>query len=180
MTSSKPFIITSMISNKNHILYHGATTEVREPLTHVGRSELDFGPGFYLTNDKQQAINWANTKAGRKKGLKAVLNIYHFDLESFLTNSCFHHLVFPEYNIHWLDFIAASRKGKQPWEGLDWIEGGIANDSVISTVDAYVDGTMTAEMALGKLVKEELKHQVCVSNQLIIDQYFTFQESVQL
>ena len=179
-TSLKPYTTTNMISNDNHILYHGATSEVREPLTHVGRYELDFGPGFYLTNDMQQAINWANTKAGRKKGLKAVLNIYHFNLEHFLANTDFHHLVFSEYNIEWLDFIAASRKGKQPWAGIDWIEGGIANDSVISTVDAYVDGSMTAEMALGKLVKEELKHQVCISNQLIIDQYLTFQESILL
>lgn len=170
----------NMISNDNHILYHGATTEVCEPLTHVGRPELDFGPGYFLTNDKQQAINWANTKAGRKKGGKAVLNIYRFDHEGFLACSDFHRLVFPDYDILWLDFIAASRKGKQPWAGLDWIEGGIANDSVISTVDAYVDGSMPAEMALGKLVKEELKHQVCVSNQLIIDQYLTFLESIQL
>lgn len=169
-----------MICNDNSILYHGATTEVREPLTHVGRPELDFGPGFYLTNDKQQAINWANTKAGRKKGLNAVLNIYRFDIESFLANTSFRRQVFHEYNIEWLDFIAASRKGKQPWVEFDWIEGGIANDSVISTVDAYVDGAVTAEMALGRLVKEELKHQVCISNQLIIDQYLTFQESIQL
>ncbi len=169
-----------MINSDNHILYHGATTEVREPLTHVGRPELDFGPGFYLTNDRQQAINWANTKAGRKKGLKAVLNIYRFNLEDFLANSNFRRIVFPEYNIEWLDFIAASRKGRQPWMGFDWIEGGIANDSVISTVDAYVDGTMTAEMALGKLINEELRHQVCISNQLLIDQYLTFQESIQL
>lgn len=66
-----------------------------------------------------------------------MLNVYCFDLERFLANTDFHQLVFPEYNIEWLDFIAASRKGKQPWSGLDWIEGGIANDSVISTVDAY-------------------------------------------
>lgn len=167
-----------MISNDNHILYHGATTIVREPLTHVGRPELDFGPGFYLTNDKQQAINWANTKAGRKKGLEAVLNIYHFDLDRFLADTSFRRMMFSDYNIEWLDFIAASRKGKQPWTGLDWIEGGIANDSVISTVDAYVDGSMTVEIALGKLVKEELKHQVCISNQLVIDQYLTFQEFI--
>ena len=180
MTSSKPSTTTNMISNDNHILYHGATAEVREPLTHVGRPELDFGPGFYLTNDKQQAIDWANTKAGRKKGLKAVLNVYRFDLDGFLANTDYHHQVFLEYNIEWLDFIADSRKGKQPWKGLDWIEGGIANDSVISTVDAYVDGYMPAEMALGKLVKEELKHQVCISNQTIIDQYLTFLESIKL
>ena len=168
-----------MISNDNYILYHGATTEVREPLTHVGRPELDFGPGFYVTNDKNQAVDWANTKAGRKKGLKAILNVYSFDFDGFLADNEFRHLVFPKYNIEWLDFIAASRKGKSPWVGLDWIEGGIANDSVISTVDAYVDGSMTAEMALGKLIKEELKHQVCISNQLIIDRYLTFKESIQ-
>ena len=40
----------------NQLLYHGATVEVREPLTHVGRHDLDFGQGFYVTNDRQQAV----------------------------------------------------------------------------------------------------------------------------
>ena len=64
--------------------------------------------------------------------------------------------------------------------GLDWIEGGIANDSVISTVDAYVDNAMPAEMAIGKLIKEDLKHQICIGNQFIIDRYLRFQESLVL
>ena len=37
-----------------------------------------------------------------------------------------------------------------------------------------------SDRALGKLIKEELKHQVCISNQRIIDQYLTFKESIQL
>lgn len=168
-----------MMLTDDHILYHGATSIVREPLTHVGRSDLDFGPGFYLTNDRDQAVKWAITKAGRKKNLKAVLNVYHFDQEGFLEKGIFKKRIFPHYDLEWLDFIAASRKGQQPWQGFDWIEGGIANDSVITTVDAYLDGTMTAEIAMGKLIKEELKHQVCISNQLVIDQYLTFVESVQ-
>lgn len=162
----------------NNILYHGATTIVREPLTHVGRSDLDFGPGFYLTHDREQAVKWAQTKAGRKKGLQAILNVYSFDVDRFLADPEFKHLIFQSYDIQWLDFIAASRKGHQPWCDLDWIEGGIANDSVISTVDAYVDNAMPAEMAIGKLIKEDLKHQVCISNQLIIDRYLSFQESI--
>ena len=79
-----------------------------------------------------------------------------------------------------LDFIALSRKGLQPWKGFDWIEGGIANDRVISTVDAYIDGAMTAEKAMGELIKEDLRHQVCILNQEIIDKYLTFVESVEL
>ncbi len=52
----------------NHILYHGAVMSVPEPLARIGRSDLDFGPGFYVTNDRNQVIKWANTKAGRKRG----------------------------------------------------------------------------------------------------------------
>lgn len=88
--------------------------------------------------------------------------------------------VFKEYSIEWLDFIAASRKGRIPWKDYDWIEGGIANDSVITTVDAYLDGIMSAEIALGRLIKEELRHQVCISNQSIIDQYLSFVKSEEL
>jgi len=51
----------------DHVLYHGAVTAVPEPLSHVGRADLDFGQGFYLTNERNQAINWAITKAGRKR-----------------------------------------------------------------------------------------------------------------
>ena len=45
--------------NDNHILYHGATTVVSEPLTSVGRYDLDLGQGFYVTNDRSQAEKWA-------------------------------------------------------------------------------------------------------------------------
>ena len=164
----------------DHILYHGAVLSVPEPLAHVGRPDLDFGPGFYVTNDRDQAIKWANTKAGRKRGLKPVLNIYRFDQERFIADGNYSMKIFPEYNVEWLDFIAYSRKGQQPWKGLDLIEGGIANDGVISTVDAYIDGRMTPEMAMGELIKEELRHQVCILNQEIIDRYITFVESIEI
>lgn len=161
---------------KNNILYHGSLVEVKEPLANVGRRELDFGPGFYLTNDKTQAESWAQTLAGRKKNAKAILNEYSFDVDKFEEGG-YKELVFREYNIEWLDFIAASRKSKEPWKEFDWIEGGVANDSVISTVDAYVDGFITTDQALDKLVKEELRHQVCISKQEIIDKYLTFVSS---
>ena len=164
----------------NHILYHGAVSSIPEPLAHVGRPDLDFGPGFYVTNDRDQAIKWANTKAGRKRSLKPVLNIYRFDQERFLADGDYAMKIFPEYNVEWLDFIAYSRKGQQPWKGLDWIEGGIANDGVISTVDSYIDGRMTPEMAMGELIKEDLRHQVCILNQEIIDRYLSFIESIEI
>ncbi len=160
----------------NCILYHGSTVEVKSPLVNIGRKELDFGPGFYLTRDKSQAESWAITLAGRKKNADPILNTYSFDQTSF-QNEKFKMLVFTEYSIEWLDFIASSRKGQFPWLAYDWIEGGIANDSVISTVDACVDGFINAEQALDRLVNEKLRHQVCISRQSIVDCFLTFDSS---
>ena len=110
--------------NDEYVLYHGSTVVVREPLTHVGRPDLDFGPGFYLTNDREQAVSWALTKAARKKNRKAVLNVYLFERNTFSSVNEFRSRIFPFYDKEWLDFIAASRKGKQPWAGYDWTVQG--------------------------------------------------------
>jgi len=163
----------------NKLLYHGATCQVDKPLVSVGRPELDFGPGFYLTGDRDQTEKWARTKASRKKDGIACLNVYSFDSDAF-TAADFRLKCFDSYDVEWLDFIAFSRKGRQPWVGYDWIEGGIANDSVISTVDAYVDGFINANQALDQLVNEELRHQVCIRHQDIIDRYLKFEECIEL
>lgn len=36
-------------------LYHGSFVSVSNPLTNVGRRELDFGSGFYVTRLREQA-----------------------------------------------------------------------------------------------------------------------------
>ena len=164
---------------EDNVLYHGSTEPVSAPLVHLGRSDLDFGPGFYLTADRSQAERWAHTKASRLNGGRAYLNVFHFNIEEFRKVNC-SKLVFDAYDKQWLDFIAASRKGGQPWKGLDWIEGGIANDRVITTVDLYVDGIFTIEQALDRLVSESLRHQVCIANQDIVDIYLNFVESIEL
>ena len=57
------------------------------------------------------------------------------------------------------------------------LRGGIADDRVISTVDAYIDGYMSASQAMDRLVNEQLRHQVCILNQEIIDNYMVFDHS---
>lgn len=36
-------------------LYHGSSVIVEQPLASIGRRDLDFGPGFYLTPLREQA-----------------------------------------------------------------------------------------------------------------------------
>ena len=45
------------------IVYHGSFVSVPEPLTNVGRCELDFGPGFYVTTIREQAEEIGRLKA---------------------------------------------------------------------------------------------------------------------
>ena len=64
-------------------LYHGSSVSVPEPLTGVGRRELDFGPGFYLTNLREQAERWARRVCIVRAADTPLLSIYEFD-ESLL------------------------------------------------------------------------------------------------
>ena len=41
------------------ILYHGSGSMVTEPTTNLRKTADDFGPGFYLTDDRELASEWA-------------------------------------------------------------------------------------------------------------------------
>ena len=64
-------------------LYHGSNVEVVTPLVGVGRVNLDFGRGFYLTSIRKQAVDWAITIASRRgRYQKGVISEYRFDKET--------------------------------------------------------------------------------------------------
>ncbi len=54
------------------------------------------------------------------------------------------------------------------------MEGGVANDNVIDTVEDYENGIITAQQALGQLIYKKVNHQVCILNQEIINKYLSF------
>lgn len=158
------------------LLYHGSTVNVVNPLVEVGRSDLDFGQGFYLTSMRSQAETWAQIQKERKKKENAVLNVYEYDEETAL--AYYQALRFEAYSVDWLNFIVACRSGNHLWENYDVVEGGIANDSVIDTVEAYMSGLIDANTALGQLAFHKPNVQICIHNQKIIDQCLRYIESV--
>ncbi|MEG1545253.1 MAG: DUF3990 domain-containing protein [Tannerellaceae bacterium] len=153
------------------IVYHGSTQIVRKPLVNAGRHNLDFGPGFYITNLRAQAIYWANRPANA--GQPHWLNIYQFDLEA-LHRDHYRHLQFAAYNYEWLEFVVANRRGEKRWQSYDLIEGGIANDRVFNTIELYLAGLTAREDALEKLRYEQPNNQLCLLRQEIIDHYLHF------
>lgn len=37
------------------VVYHGATQVIEQPICRLGRANLDFGQGFYVTDMREQA-----------------------------------------------------------------------------------------------------------------------------
>ena len=69
------------------------------------------------------------------------------------------------------------RRGGEMQKLYDIVEGGVANDNVIDTVEDYENNIITAEQALGQLRYKKVNHQICILNQEIIDKYLTFKNS---
>ncbi|MBR6898773.1 MAG: DUF3990 domain-containing protein [Bacteroidales bacterium] len=153
-------------------LYHGSYIAVPTPLTGVGRRELDFGPGFYLTKLKEQAERWAQRVCIVHAVDTPTITTYDFD-ESLLAGDV-QRLRLEHYDREWLDFIVSSRRGEDPWKDYDIIEGGVANDQVIDTVEDYFAGRITAEQAIGQLRFAKPTHQMCIRRQSIVDRCLRF------
>lgn len=155
-------------------LYHTSNMEVIKPRIECSRNHLDFGKGFYLTSLREQAIKYGQRFLRKEED--AYLNVYDLNEEVRNTFKC---KVFDRYDGEWLDYVTACRKGL-PRHEYDVIEGGIADDLVFDTIDLYFTGIYTREQALNQLQYKKPNHQVCITNQLLIDKYLKFLYSEKL
>lgn len=62
-------------------------------------------------------------------------------------------------------------------ECYDIVEGGVANDNVIDTVEDYESGIISADQALGQLKYKKINHQLCIRNQEVVDKFLLFKAS---
>lgn len=156
---------------KDMIVYHGGTEIVEHPICKFGRRNLDFGQGFYITNIRKQAVDWASQVADRRK-LSPIINRYRLNREVILAEA--HCKVFEAYDKDWLEFIVASRRGLHVADNYDYIEGGIANDRVVDTINLYMAGLMDEDTALRRLSEHQPNNQMCLLSQEITDNYLFF------
>ena len=155
-------------------LFHGSYVAVSTPLVKLGRKKVDFGQGFYLTRLRQQAESWAETIAERKgRNVEPTISTYSLDYDAVKSGN-YRIKIYECYNLEWLEYVVDCRKGGMMQHEYDIVEGGVANDNVIDTVEDYENGIITAEQALGQLRYKKVNHQICILNQDIVDNYLTF------
>ena len=132
-------------------LYHGSTVNIERIDLQKSRPNKDFGRGFYLSADRQQAWRMGEFKALTEGGVP-VMNTYLFD-ETVLTSGELHVLTFAGYTCEWAEFIFLNRNNRStvPAHQYDIVYGPIANDRVGVQIGKYEAGDITLEQFLENL-----------------------------
>lgn len=107
------------------ILYHGSNVAVEQIDLTKSRPYKDFGRAFYLSPEKEQAIEMARFKTLTMGGTETVTP---FQIEDF---SSLNMLSFDAYTEEWADYIFNNRDERQCFRHpYDVVYGPIANDTV--------------------------------------------------
>lgn len=135
-------------------LYHGSNARVEKPDLHKSKPYKDFGQGFYLSDDKQQAWDIAYSKVAQFKTGKAMVSTFLFDDSVILSNEL-NIKIFNDYSEEWARFILMNRDKSelQPSHNFDIVYGPIADDGVTFQLRRFWGGVISIE----KLI-EELKY----------------------
>jgi hypothetical protein len=124
-----------------------------------------------MTDIKEQAERWAKSVAFKRKA-DAIINKYELDRDAILTSArC---KIFTDYNAEWLDFVVANRSGETVDKDFDYVEGGVADDRVIDTINLYMGGLLDMKVTLERLSQYQPSNQICILNQSLIDKYLHY------
>lgn len=135
-------------------LYHGSTVDIINIDLSKSKPNKDFGKGFYLSDNIQQAYEMAAYKA-MQLDMEPVVNIYEFD-ENILTDNSkdLHIKRFKEYNEEWAKFIFANRNNVNsdtPVHDYDIVYDPIANDRVGLQIRNYMEHNIDLQTFLERL-----------------------------
>ncbi len=122
-------------------LYHGSRAIIPEPDIEKSRLDIDFGKGFYLSEDFNLPAKWACKNATSVVNQYALnldgLNVYKFNLDET-----------------WLHFVVANRNLTPLSSELEKINkadvliGAVADDKLFYALDLYDDGILSDDYAI--------------------------------
>ena len=111
------------------ILYHGTNASFEAIDLSRSRPNKDFGRGFYLSADKEQALEMAKVKVEQFESGTPTVMAYEFDETQMAQLKVLH---FDAYSEDWARFILLNRNNAsaEPAHDYDIVIGPIANDRV--------------------------------------------------
>jgi len=130
---------------------------VKTPNLALSRKSLDFGAGFYTTENKAQAIAFAQKVMIRNDQKTQSVSVYSFDIK--VAEIDLEILMFDSPEKTWLDFVLQNRRVKYTGKQYDLVIGPVANDDVYATLIIYEQGIINVEQTLEALKIKELYNQ---------------------
>ena len=146
-------------------VFHGTNVVITKPKIINRFKTLDFGVGFYTTENEDQAKKFAVKVCERRSpSLEPIVNCYEFneDLNKFAV------LKFDMPDEKWLDFVVERRKGIALNKKYDLIIGPVANDDVFGTIILYETGQLDKESAIKNFKIKQLYNQIVFCNELVL------------
>lgn len=138
-------------------LYHGSNVEIEQIDLSISKRGKDFGQGFYLNADRQQAIDMAKRTVRRQANGYPTVNAFEFD-ESVLTNGrggdqSLNVKIFDDYSEEWAQFVLLNRNNDTdtPAHPYDIVIGPIANDTVGVQIRRFVNGYIPMNVLINEL-----------------------------
>lgn len=91
------------------ILYHGSNIVIGQIDLTKSKPNKDFGQGFYLSDNENQAQEMAEFKAMQLGG-DPIISRFEFD-DTIMSDTSLKVLRFEEYSEEWADFVLKNRDG---------------------------------------------------------------------
>lgn len=141
-------------------LYHGSYVEIQEIDLSVSKVGKDFGCGFYLSNDRNQAERIAEKKVTIMGNGTPCITTYQFD-ENTLTGNTLQTKYFDSYGKEWAEFVLMNRlnRTRHQAHNYDIVVGPIADDDIGLQLRRLTDGYISIEQFLDNLKYKELTTQ---------------------
>ncbi|MBO5796601.1 MAG: DUF3990 domain-containing protein [Bacteroides sp.] len=134
------------------ILYHGSNIEINTPDLTKSKPYKDFGKGFYLSADKEQAIRMAEQKTLLLQNGSPFVTEFEFD-STLLQSSELNIKIFEDYSVEWATFVLNNRdlNLNHPIHQYDIVYGPIADDGVTFQLRRFRSGVITIEELVQEL-----------------------------
>ena len=146
------------------IIYHGSNMVVEQPKLVTQNRSLDFGSGFYTTENKTQATSFADKVfRRRKKEGTPTVSIYEFDDVTAFTACSL--LKFDAPDEVWLDFVSEHRNRTYSGKAYELTYGPVADDDIFLTFALYAGGGLTKEETIKRLRIKKLFNQLVLSSE---------------
>lgn len=141
-------------------LYHGSNVEIEKIDFSKCKIGKDFGKGFYLNPNFDQAYKMAIRAKNINKTGNEIVSAFEFD-DAILTDSALNVKIFTDYSKEWADFVVANRnnKSEKPIHPYDIVIGPIADDNIGTQIYRYSRGFIDIDRLITEVKFDEIAIQ---------------------